>query len=138
MKLKFSNEKEQQETKVYAAALPLSSAVRTGLEPATPGVTGRYSNQLNYRTKDFCKEELICFAKDSLLFRLRVQSYCEILKSTNFSKKFFKKRKIFNLPLVHRVHPDRRVLQDYRRDCQDHRSDLREYFRDRRVYMMEG
>ena len=43
--------KEQQETKVYAAALPLSSAVRTGLEPATPGVTGRYSNQLNYRTK---------------------------------------------------------------------------------------
>ena len=28
----------------------LPSAVRTGLEPATPGVTGRYSNQLNYRT----------------------------------------------------------------------------------------
>ncbi len=27
------------------------SAVRTGLEPATPGVTGPYSNQLNYRTK---------------------------------------------------------------------------------------
>ena len=26
-------------------------AVRTGLEPATPGVTGLYSNQLNYRTK---------------------------------------------------------------------------------------
>ena len=25
-------------------------AVRTGLEPATPGVTGPYSNQLNYRT----------------------------------------------------------------------------------------
>ena len=25
-------------------------AVRTGLEPATHGVTGRYSNQLNYRT----------------------------------------------------------------------------------------
>ncbi len=24
-------------------------ADRTGLEPATPGVTGRYSNQLNYR-----------------------------------------------------------------------------------------
>ena len=23
-------------------------AVRTGLEPATPGVTGPYSNQLNY------------------------------------------------------------------------------------------
>ncbi len=26
-------------------------AVWTGLEPVTPGVTGRYSNQLNYQTK---------------------------------------------------------------------------------------
>ena len=25
----------------------------TGLEPATPGVTGRYSNQLNYHSKTF-------------------------------------------------------------------------------------
>ena len=25
-------------------------AQRTGLEPATPGVTGRYSNQLNYQS----------------------------------------------------------------------------------------
>ena len=31
--------------------LPLSPAVRTGLEPATPGVTGLYSNRLNYRTR---------------------------------------------------------------------------------------
>ena len=29
---------------------PLSSAVWTGLEPATPCVTGRYSNRLNYRS----------------------------------------------------------------------------------------
>ena len=29
------------------------TAVRTGLEPATHGVTGRYSNQLNYRTSNF-------------------------------------------------------------------------------------
>jgi hypothetical protein len=28
-------------------------AERTGLEPATPGVTGRYSNQLNYRSRFF-------------------------------------------------------------------------------------
>ncbi len=28
-----------------------SVAERTGLEPATPGVTGRYSNQLNYRSE---------------------------------------------------------------------------------------
>ena len=27
-----------------------SLAERTGLEPTTPGVTGRYSNQLNYRS----------------------------------------------------------------------------------------
>ena len=29
-------------------------AVRTGLEPATPCVTGMYSNQLNYRTSPCC------------------------------------------------------------------------------------
>jgi hypothetical protein len=29
---------------------PEKLAERTGLEPATPGVTGRYSNQLNYRS----------------------------------------------------------------------------------------
>ncbi len=29
-------------------------AERTGLEPATPGVTGRYSNQLNYRSVRCC------------------------------------------------------------------------------------
>ena len=27
-------------------------AQRTGLEPATPGVTGRYSNRLNYRSEE--------------------------------------------------------------------------------------
>ena len=30
---------------------PFNLAERTGLEPATLGVTGRYSNQLNYRSK---------------------------------------------------------------------------------------
>ncbi len=37
-------------------------AVRTGLEPATPGVTGRYSDQLNYRTTS-----LLCQAPGSVL-----------------------------------------------------------------------
>ena len=32
------------------AVEPELLAERTGLEPATPGVTGRYSNQLNYRS----------------------------------------------------------------------------------------
>ena len=31
-------------------------AVRTGLEPATLGVTGRYSNRLNYRTNYQCRK----------------------------------------------------------------------------------
>ena len=34
----------------YRNAFPIVMAERTGLEPATPGVTGRYSNQLNYRS----------------------------------------------------------------------------------------
>ena len=34
----------------FVAANPLILAERTGLEPATPGVTGRYSNQLNYHS----------------------------------------------------------------------------------------
>ncbi len=33
-------------------AYVLAVAVRTGLEPATSCVTGRHSNQLNYRTSD--------------------------------------------------------------------------------------
>ena len=36
--------------KKRALARFLILAERTGLEPATPGVTGRYSNQLNYRS----------------------------------------------------------------------------------------
>ena len=45
------NEKEQYVVETNNTALPLSSAVRTGLEPATSGVTGRHSNRLNYRTR---------------------------------------------------------------------------------------
>ena len=33
---------------------PLFLAEWTGLEPATPGVTGRYSNQLNYHSLTAC------------------------------------------------------------------------------------
>lgn len=35
---------------VHGCHWKLEMAERTGLEPATPGVTGRYSNQLNYRS----------------------------------------------------------------------------------------
>ena len=43
----------------------LPFAVRTGLEPVTPCVTGMYSNQLNYRT-------IISFFR-CYLSRLRLQ-----------------------------------------------------------------
>ncbi|VXB32697.1 hypothetical protein BACI349Y_280011 [Bacillus sp. 349Y] len=35
----------------------MKMAVRTGLEPATSCVTGRHSNQLNYRTNFFRDSE---------------------------------------------------------------------------------
>ena len=36
--------------KALSKCFSVKLADRTGLEPATPGVTGRYSNQLNYRS----------------------------------------------------------------------------------------
>ena len=37
--------------RVFFTLSPIGTlAERTGLEPATPGVTGRYSNQLNYHS----------------------------------------------------------------------------------------
>ena len=44
-----------------------SFAVRTGLEPATPGVTGLYSNQLNYRTSQPCLMLVLRIFSDSFL-----------------------------------------------------------------------
>ena len=38
---------------------PRLIAVRTGLEPATSAVTGRHSNQLNYRTSSAFQNQLI-------------------------------------------------------------------------------
>ena len=55
-------------------------AVRTGLEPATPGVTGRYSNQLNYRTNLF---SLMRFSQT------RMQMYAFFLNPQIFSFFFF-------------------------------------------------
>jgi hypothetical protein len=61
-------------------------AVRTGLEPATLGVTGRYSNQLNYRTKVFFRD-LIFIKSGSFL-----QNFQHFLKNKppeiRFSKGF--------------------------------------------------
>ncbi len=43
-------EKIQNEKSTVVRLGFLLVAERTGLEPATPGVTGRYSNRLNYRS----------------------------------------------------------------------------------------
>jgi hypothetical protein len=53
-------------------------AVRTGLEPATPCVTGMYSNQLNYRTG--FKELFCCVAV--------VKSVAKIAQKIYFAKEF--------------------------------------------------
>ena len=49
-------------------------AVWTGLEPATPCVTGMYSNQLNYQTKMlfFIAIPLNCGAKIGGFFELAI------------------------------------------------------------------
>ena len=51
---------------IKKAPLKGAFAVRTGLEPATPCVTGTYSNQLNYRTNIL--NELISLFLDSKQF----------------------------------------------------------------------
>ena len=72
---------------------PLSPAVRTRLELATPCVTGRYSNQLNYRTSFKKLPGLLASAQRSehrgFVSRLRVQSYSLFWNRANFSATFF-------------------------------------------------
>lgn len=46
----------------------LPFAVRTGLEPVTPCVTGMYSNQLNYRTITFILQSLSIAMQRYILF----------------------------------------------------------------------
>ncbi len=67
---------------------PLSSAVWTGLEPATPCVTGRYSNQLNYHTGYFCEVlRGVCFPFASAKLRSK-NGLCKYF-SDFFQKKMF-------------------------------------------------
>ena len=48
-----ANSKNKKLNKLIISLLSFFLAVWTGLEPATPCVTGRYSNQLNYHTSIF-------------------------------------------------------------------------------------
>ena len=51
-------------------------AERTGFEPATPGVTGRYSNQLNYRSVE-------CGGDNTQLLRGMQQVFSKPVKNQN-------------------------------------------------------
>ena len=69
--------------------LRFAFAVRTGLEPATPCVTGMYSNQLNYHTKMF-----VCIERPSLfsIASANVECFFEpanVLLQKNECLKFF-------------------------------------------------
>ena len=70
--------------------LRFAFAVRTGLEPATPCVTGMYSNQLNYHTKMFvCIERPLLFSIASA----NVECFFEpanVLLQKNECLKFFR------------------------------------------------
>ena len=67
-------------------------AERTGLEPATPCVTGRYSNQLNYRTNfpilnEYRQQSVIV----EIVTVLIVLSGCKSTYFFNLCKQFRKK-----------------------------------------------
>ena len=89
---------EQPGPKSFCCSSPLSTAVRTRLELATPCVTGMYSNLLNYRTS-------VLIAID--VSRLRVQSYEHFLILQNFAAKnfnfFFAKNAYFSSNRVRRL-----------------------------------
>ena len=65
-------------------------AVWTGLEPATPCVTGRYSNQLNYQTVAFseCKCKF-CFPIPQAFFNKK-KEFTSTLKPTKDTKFIYK------------------------------------------------
>ena len=77
------SKKNEQEAQRLNCSFPLSTAVRTRLELATPCVTGMYSNQLNYRTS--CRVCITAF------FRFA----CAKLLLFPHSRKFFSKKFAF-------------------------------------------
>jgi hypothetical protein len=67
-------------------------AVRTGLEPATHGVTGRYSNQLNYRTNILNNSGRYSSPDLSGNYRTIIKTSCKIkliFNSTKYFKKYY-------------------------------------------------
>ena len=81
--LQQPTKKNEQQAQRLNCSFPLSTAVRTRLELATPCVTGMYSNQLNYRTS--CRVCITAF------FRFA----CAKLLLFPHSRKFFSKKFAF-------------------------------------------
>ena len=67
-------------------------AVRKGLEPSTSGVTGRHSNQLNYRTR------LVAFPVESGC------KYRHFFSSCNNAGAIFRKKSLPARPEPHSLH----------------------------------
>ena len=65
----------------YLLSNKIKMAERTGLEPATPCVTGRYSNQLNYQTVALsgCKYKCV-FYYDKNIFYFFYKNRCLLIK----------------------------------------------------------
>ena len=79
-------------------AFLLLLAVRTGLEPATPCVTGMYSNQLNYRTNFVCltsfskaSAKVLLFFDMTKFFSKKMQNYAIFLCFWAFLPFFYSK-----------------------------------------------
>ena len=70
-------------------------AVRTGLEPATPCVTGMYSNQLNYRTNCMSTSFSKASAKVLLFFELTKYFTKKSIISCDFVKFTCQNREIY-------------------------------------------
>ena len=75
-------------------------AVRTRLELATYGVTGRYSNQLNYRTRGFVKDHSFSKAGAKVLLFFEMTKYfCIFFEKMCFFRHFSWCIAVFLVPL---------------------------------------
>ncbi len=56
----------------------------TGLEPATPGVTGRYSNQLNYHSALSCETRPVLLPGSMPMYRIEWRTRIELVGAEGF------------------------------------------------------
>ena len=84
-------------------------AVWTGLEPATPCVTGMYSNQLNYHTIFYVLLSFPdCECKGSTFFYTYKSFCCFLIKKSSFWGMSFKNRLVLMVILSYKL-PRKRI-----------------------------